>query len=85
MVYPFASDRDEVFLTLSGIIFVGNTVDQRYVLHQHLVNLDLAGPRAHCAVGRVYPRGWAFEEAPVVSLSEWEECRRGSTSTVILI
>ena len=27
---------------------------------------------------------WAFEEAPVMSLSEWEEYRRRSTSTVIL-
>ena len=45
-LYPLASGRDGTFLLRSGIIFVGNTVDQRYVLHQHLVNLGLAGPTA---------------------------------------
>ena len=112
-VYPFASDRDGVFLSLSGIIFGGNTVDQRYVLHQHLVNLGLAGPIApilqwagHFQEGplntHVLPfhswvvlpaellaipvpsASWAFEEEPVMSLREWEEYRRRSTSTVIL-
>ena len=103
-VYPFASDRDGVFLSRSGIIFVGNTVDQRYVLHQHLFNLGLAGPTApmlqwagHLQEGplntHVLPfhslvvlpaellaipvpnTSWAFEEEPVMSLSEWEEFR----------
>ena len=42
-VYPLASGRNEVFLSRSGIMFVGDTVDQR---HQHLVDLSLAGPTA---------------------------------------
>lgn len=111
-VYPLASNRDGVFLSLSGVIFIGNTVNQRYVLHRHLVNLGLAGPTAptlqwagllqegplnthvlpfHSLV--VLPAellaipvpdtSWAFEESPVMSLSEWEEYRRRSTSTII--
>ena len=45
-VYPLATGDEDAFLSLSGILFVGRTADQRYVLHEHLVDLGLAGPPA---------------------------------------
>ena len=45
-VYPLQSGHEFVFLSLSGILFVGSTAKQRYVLHEHLKNLGLAGPPA---------------------------------------
>ena len=113
-IYPLASGDEEAFLSLSGIIFVGRTADQRCVLHEHLVNLGLAGPPApilqwagHFQEGprntHVLPfrslavlpaellaipvptTSWAFEVAPVMSLSEWEAYRRRSTSTVLIM
>ena len=45
-VYPLASGDEDAFLSLSGILFVGSAADQRYVLHEHLQNLGLAGPPA---------------------------------------
>ena len=113
IVTPFASGHADAFLTLSGILFVGDTAAQRYVLHQHLMNMGLAGPPApilhwagHFRIGsydtQVLPfrslaelpaellaipvptTSWAFEERPVMSLYEWEEYRRRSTSTVLL-
>ena len=46
IVCPLASGREDAYLSLSGVLFVGSTADQRYVLHEHLQNLDLAGPTA---------------------------------------
>lgn len=40
------SGHDAAFLSLSGILFVGNTAEQRYLLHEHLKDLGLAGPPA---------------------------------------
>ena len=45
-VYPLQSGHEFVFLSLSGILFVGSTAKQRYVLHEHLKDLGLAGPPA---------------------------------------
>ena len=45
-VYPLQSGQETAFLSLSGILFVGSTAEQRYVLHEHLKNLGLAGPPA---------------------------------------
>ena len=111
--HPFRIRTCRCLLTLSGILFVGDTAVQRYVLHQHLMNMGLAGPPApilhwagHFRIGsydtQVLPfrslaelpaellaipvptTSWAFEERPVMSLYEWEELRRRSTSTVLL-
>ena len=113
-VYPLASGDEDAFLSLSGILFVGSAADQRYVLHEHLQNLGLAGPPAptlhwsgHLQKGprntHVLPfralavlpaellaipvptTSWAFEEVPVMSLREWEEYRRRSTSAVLIM
>lgn len=46
IVRPLFSSGDDSFLSLSGIIITGNTEEQRYLLHEHLVNLGLAGPPA---------------------------------------
>lgn len=46
VVRPFAMHGGQLFLTLSGIIFTGNSVYLRYVLQRHLVDLGLAGPAA---------------------------------------
>ena len=112
IVHPFMSGDEETFLSLSGILFVGSTADQRYVLHEHLKNLGLAGPPApilhwsrHLQKGPqnthalpfrslamlpaellaipIPTTSCAFEEVPVMSLREWEEYRRRSTSTVL--
>ena len=114
IVCPLASGREDAYLSLSGVLFVGSTADQRYVLHEHLQNLDLAGPTApilhwsgHLQKGShnthvlpfralavlsaellaipVSTIGWAFEEVPVLSLREWEEYRRRTTSTVLIL
>ena len=45
-VYPLQSGQETAFLSLSGILFVGSTAEQRYVLHEHLKKLGLAGPPA---------------------------------------
>ena len=108
VVRPLLPAGDEAFLSLSGIILTGSTPQQRYLLHEHLVNLGLAGPPApilqwagHLREGpegtyslTVLPAellaipvpstSWAFEETPVMSLVEWEEYRRRTTSTVLL-
>ena len=113
-VYPLASGDEDAFLSLSGILFVGSAADQRYVLHEHLQNLGLAGPPAptlhwsgHLQKGprnthvlpfralAVLPAellaipvstiSWAFEEVPVMSLREWEEYRRRTKSTVLIL
>ena len=41
--YPLQSGHEFVFLSLSGILFVGSTAKQRYVLHERLKDLGLAG------------------------------------------
>ena len=50
-VYPLQSGHEFVFLSLSGILFVGSTAEQRYVLHEHFKDLGLAGPTAGAAMG----------------------------------
>ena len=63
-VYPLQSGHEFVFLSLSGILFVGSTAKQRYVLHEHLKNLELpACPRT--AMGRTSARG---PKTPISSL-----------------
>ena len=55
-VHPLQSGHEFVFLSLSGILFVGSTAKQRYALHEHLKNLGLAGPPAPI-LGRTPTRG----------------------------
>lgn len=70
---------------------------ERYVLHQHLVNLGLAGPTApilpfhalavlpaELLAAPIPETSWAFEDSPIMSFKEWETYRRRSTSTVTL-
>ena len=103
IVHPLMSGNEETFLSFSGILFVASTADQRYVLHEHLKNLGLAGPdiskrdqNTHALPFRslamlpaellaipIPTTSCAFEEVPVMSLREWEEYRRRSTSTVL--
>ena len=45
-IYPLQAETGSTFLSLSGILFVGSTAEQRYVLHEHLKDLGLAGPPA---------------------------------------
>ena len=112
-VHPLQSGQEATFLSLSGILFVGSTAEQRYVLHEHLKDLGLAGPPApilqwegHLQKGpydthalpfrslSVLPAellaipvpttSWAFEEAPVMTFTEWDAYRRRSTSVAYL-
>ena len=112
-VHPLQSGQEATCLSLSGILFVGSTAEQRYVLHEHLKDLGLAGPPApilqwdcHLQKGpydiHVLPfrslsalpaelltipvptTSWAFEEAPVMTVTEWDAYRRRSTSVVYL-
>ena len=55
IVSPFASGHEDAFLTLSGVLFVGDTAAQRYVLHQHLMSIGVAGTAcSNSALGRSF-------------------------------
>lgn len=59
VIYPFATGHDALFLSLSGFLMACDTHDQKYVLHEHLKNMGLAGPPAP-----VLPWGGRFREEP---------------------
>ena len=74
LVCPLASDKGEVFFTLNGILLPGNTVSKRYVLHQHLANLGLAGAEVVWDVGQRDSQGafillFKFSRAPCDHIS----------------
>ena len=43
-MHPLSQARGQLHITLSGILISGNTARDRYLVHQHLVDLGLAGP-----------------------------------------